>query len=120
MEVAYELILEPTVDGEEDEQGWTAMVYCMRRAGVCGPFTETVAVPLPPGPLFRPVAEVATAALAALKLDREFTPGEVQAYGRFGRISLQVILEHKEQRHMVPVIDLGGGLSWVDAGPVRR
>jgi hypothetical protein len=120
VEVTYELNLEPTEDGEEDEQGWTAMVYCMRRVGVCGPFTETVPVPLPPGPLFRPVTEIAEAALVALKLDREFALGEVQAYGRFGKIALQVILVHKDQRHMVPTIAEGGGLVWVDAGPVRR
>ncbi len=33
MDVTYELNLEPTVDGEEDEQGWTAMVYRMARSG---------------------------------------------------------------------------------------
>ena len=90
----FELNLEPA----EDSHGWTAMVYRSVRAGVCGPWTETREIPGIEGRMFIPVDELAELGLARLGLDREFAPGPVEAYGRYGRIALQVRLVRREQR----------------------
>lgn len=90
-EASYELTLEPIEDGP----GWTAMVYRTVRAGVCGPFSGTVVVPAEdPYAMFRPVADLAAAALATLGLTAEYMPGEAEAYGRYGSVALRVPLTH--------------------------
>jgi hypothetical protein len=116
VEVTYELNLEPA----EDAVGWTAMVYRSVRAGVCGPWTETKPVPVDPAaPMFRNLPDLIDAGLRVLGLDMEFTCGEPEVYGRFGSIALRVMLVRREEHHMVPTIAKGGGLVWVDAGPVK-
>jgi hypothetical protein len=88
-DASYELNLEPTEEG----MGWTATIYRTIRAGICGPFTDTVTVSADdPYAMFRPVAALATAALAALRMAGEFTPGPAEVYGRYGAIALRVPL----------------------------
>jgi hypothetical protein len=88
-DASYELTLEPAEEG----MGWTAMVYRTIRAGICGPFTGTVTVPAEdPYAMFRPVAALAAAALAALRMAGEFSPGPAEVYGRYGAIALRVPL----------------------------
>jgi hypothetical protein len=88
-DASYELNLEPTEEG----MGWTATIYRTIRAGICGPFTDTVTVPADdPYAMFRPVADLAAAALAALQMAGEFAPGAPEVYGRYGAIALRVPL----------------------------
>jgi hypothetical protein len=88
-DASYELNLEPAEEG----MGWTAMIYRTIRAGICGPFTDTVTVPADdPYAMFHPVTELAAAALAALRMAGEFSPGPAEVYGRYGAIALRVPL----------------------------
>lgn len=88
-DASYELTLEPAENGP----GWTATVYRTVRAGLCGPFTDTVAVPTEnPYAMFRPITDLAAASLAALGLTGEFSPGPPEVYGRYGSITLRVPL----------------------------
>jgi hypothetical protein len=88
-DASYELTLEPAEEG----MGWTAMIYRTVRTGICGPWTDTVTVPADdPYTMFRPVAKLAAAALATLRLDSMFAPGPAEVYGRYGSIVLRVPL----------------------------
>lgn len=111
-EASYELTLEPA----EDNAGWTATIYHTVRAGLCGPWTHSVAVPTEdPYAMFRPIEDLASTALAALGLADEFSPGPAEVYGRYGSIALRVPLTRVERPHMLPRITAGGGLEWVQA-----
>jgi hypothetical protein len=111
-DASYELTLEPAENG----MGWTAMIYRTVRAGICGPFTDTVTVPAEnPYAMFHPVTDLAAAALAALRMAGEFTPGPPEVYGRYGAIALRVPLTRIDRPHLLPQITAGGGLEWVQA-----
>jgi hypothetical protein len=69
--VSYELNLEPVEAGV----GWTAMIYRSVRAGVCGPWTDTVTLDLDPAAMFHPIRDLPGAALVALCMDGQFIPG---------------------------------------------
>jgi hypothetical protein len=86
--VSYELNLEPVEAGV----GWTAMIYRSVRAGVCGPWTDTVTLDLNPAVMFHPIRDLPGAALVALCMDGQFIPGPPGVYGRYGSIALRVPL----------------------------
>jgi hypothetical protein len=102
-DATYELTLEPAEDG----QGWTAMIYRSIRAGVCGPYTGTVTVPAEdPYAMFLPVADLAAAALRALRMDAGYTPGPAEVYGRYGSIALRVPLTPTTAPRLAPVVSV--------------
>jgi hypothetical protein len=115
VDVTYELTLTPV---EDEEHQWEALIYRSVRAGVCGPWTGHARIVQNPG-YWAPLREIAEQALSALNQLGDFEIGEPVAHASYGRVYVAVPLTRKETRHMVPVIPAGGGLEWVDAGPVR-
>jgi hypothetical protein len=111
--VSYELNLMPA----EDRQGWTAMIYRSVRAGICGPWSDTVEVPMPPG-MFYALGDLTRAALEALKVSESYEAGAPEVYGRYGSVDVRVPLTRVERPHQLPVIDEGGRMHWIEV-PMR-